>query len=127
MKCEAVFKLIHEGHLGLNKCKLKAKETVYWPGLNDWLEKLILNCELFLKYSNSKCNQTHSMYLGQGIPLHSWSMLARDTCHFEGVSYLLIVNCKLHKQVSSCAQVIFNDWTTCSKPVQADIFRIWLV
>ena len=34
-KWEAVLKLIHEGHLGLNKCKLHAKETVYWPGLND--------------------------------------------------------------------------------------------
>ena len=28
-KHEAVLKLIHEGHLGLNKCKLHAKETVY--------------------------------------------------------------------------------------------------
>ena len=28
-KCEAVLKIIHEGHLGLNKCKLCAKETVY--------------------------------------------------------------------------------------------------
>ena len=32
---EAILKLIHEGHLSLNKCKLQAKETVYWPGLND--------------------------------------------------------------------------------------------
>ena len=28
-KWEAVLKLTHEGHLGLNKCKLHAKETVY--------------------------------------------------------------------------------------------------
>ena len=33
-KCEAILKLIHEGHLGLNKCKLHAKDTVYQPG---WL------------------------------------------------------------------------------------------
>ena len=38
-KHEAVLKLIHEGHLGLNKCKLHTKDTVYWPGLNDQLEK----------------------------------------------------------------------------------------
>ena len=42
-KHEAVLKLIHEGHLGLNKCKLHAKETVYWPGLNNQLEKMILS------------------------------------------------------------------------------------
>ena len=50
-KCEAVLKLIHEGHLGQKKCKLCVKETVYWPGLNDQLEKLILNCKLCLQYS----------------------------------------------------------------------------
>ena len=49
-KCEAKLNFIQEGHLGLNKCKLRAKETVYWPGLNDQLEKHVLNCELCLKY-----------------------------------------------------------------------------
>ena len=54
---EAILKLIHEGHLGLNKCKLSAKETVYWPGLNDQLEDLVSNCELCLKYSNSSASK----------------------------------------------------------------------
>ena len=37
-KREEILKQIHEGHLGLNKCQMHAKETVYWPGLNDQLE-----------------------------------------------------------------------------------------
>ena len=51
---EDILKQIHEGHLGFNKCQMQAKETVYWPGLNDQLENLILNCQLCLKYSKSK-------------------------------------------------------------------------
>ena len=50
MKQAELLKLIHEGHLGLTKCKLRTKETVYWPGLSDQLEKLVLNCQLCLKY-----------------------------------------------------------------------------
>ena len=46
-----MLKLTHEGHLGFDKCKLRTKDTVYWPGLNDKLEKLILNCDMYLKYS----------------------------------------------------------------------------
>ena len=38
-KHQASLQLIHEGHLGLGKCKLRAKDTMYWSGLNDRLEK----------------------------------------------------------------------------------------
>ena len=66
-------KLIHEGHLGIIKCKLHAKQPVYWPGMNEQLEKLILNCPLCLKYSQFKCKQPPHMSLGQEIPIHPWT------------------------------------------------------
>ena len=91
-KCQAILQLIHEGHLGLGECKLRAKDTVHWPGLNDQLEKLVLNCQLCLKYSLSKQKQKPSTYLGQEIPVHPWSKLTTDIFHFEGTSYLLIVD-----------------------------------
>ena len=65
---EVILKMIHKGHLGLNKCKLHAKETVYWPGLNDQLEDLVLNCKLCLKYLHSKHKQEPSLSLGQEVP-----------------------------------------------------------
>ena len=85
-------KQLHEGHLGLNKCKLRAKETVYWPGLNNELENLVLNCELCLKYSTAKHKLEPNLALGQEIPLYPWTKLAPDIFHFEGASYLLIVD-----------------------------------
>ena len=91
-KHQATLKLIHEGHLGLGKCKLRAKDTVYWPGLNDQLEKLILNCDLCLKYSQSKCKPKPTTSLGQEIPVHHWSKVATDIFNVEGISYLLIVD-----------------------------------
>ena len=53
-KCKQILTLIHEGHLGLGKCKLRCKDMVYWPGINEQLEKLVLNCDLCLKYSKAK-------------------------------------------------------------------------
>ena len=43
-KQDDILKQIHKGHLGLTKCKLQAKEAVHWPGLNEQLVQLILNC-----------------------------------------------------------------------------------
>ena len=83
-KHETILKLIHEGPLGLNKEEVYAKETVYWPGLNDHLKKLVLNCELYLKYSHSKYKQEPSLSLGQEVPLYPWTKLVTDIFHFEG-------------------------------------------
>ena len=111
---------IHEGHLGLGKCKLRAKDTVYWPGLNDQFEKLILNCEQCLKYSHSKCKQKPGSSLEKEIPVHPWTKLATDIFHFESASYLLLMD--YTRQISSCLQVVFYDRSTHCKPMQANLF-----
>ena len=82
---------IHEGHLGLNKCQMWAKETVYWPGLNDQLEQLILNCQLCLKYSRSKDKGTPHTALCHEVPPVPQSKVATDILHYESQPYLLIV------------------------------------
>ena len=92
MKQAEMLKLIHEGHLGLTKGKLRAKETVYRPGLNGQLEELVLNCQLCLKYSQSKCKLTPGMSSDQEIPTFLWTKLATDIFHFKGDSYLLLVD-----------------------------------
>ena len=101
--------------MGLNKCKLRAKETVYWPGLNTELENLVLNCELCLKYCTAKCKLEPSFALGQEIPLYPWTKLATDIFHFEGASYLLIVDYTscypvVHKLTSMTGQHIASQF-----------------
>ena len=122
MKQAEILKLVHEGHLGLIKCKLRAKETVYWPGPNDQLEKLVLNCQLCLKYLQSKHKQPLQMSLGQEIPAFPWTKVATDIFHFEGGSYLLLVDytsrypiiCKLSsmtvQHVVGHLKVIFSEY-----------------
>ena len=86
---------------------------MYWPGLNEQLEQLIFNCQLCLKYSQSKCKQPPHRSLGQEIPINPWTKLATDIFPFEGESYLLLVDytsqfpivCKLN---SMTAQHVIN-------------------
>ena len=112
---QAILKQLHEGHLGLNKCKLGAKETVYWPGLNNELENLVLNCALCLKYSTAKHKVEPSLTLGQEIPLYPWTKLATDIFHFEGASYFLVVDYTscypvVHKLASMAGQHIASQF-----------------
>ena len=91
-KREAILRQIHDSYLGLTKCKLCAKQAVYWPGLNEQLEQLILNCQLCLKYSRLKKKTDECSTLGQEVPIAPWTKLATDLFHFEGQSYLLLVD-----------------------------------
>ena len=91
-KHQATLNLIHEGHLDLGRCKLRGKDSVYWPGLHDQLEKLVLNCELCLKYSHSKHKQKPNASIRQEIPVHPQTNLTTEIFHFESLSYLLFVH-----------------------------------
>ena len=35
---------IHEGHQGIEKCMLKARESVYWPGISDDIHEAVEKC-----------------------------------------------------------------------------------
>ena len=121
---EGILKQIHEGHLGFNKCQMRAKETVYWPGLNDQLEKLILNCQLCLQYSKSKNKSTPPTALGHEVPAVPWSKVATDIFYYESQPYLLVVDYTsrfpiVRRLKSMSAQNI-------CRAVPVNIFRVWM-
>ena len=60
--------------------------------MNEQLEKLILNCQLCLKYSRSKDKNMPITALGHEIPSVPWSKVATDIFHFKSKSQLLVVN-----------------------------------
>ena len=93
---ETILNQIYDGHLGLQKCKLCAMQLVYWPGINDQLKQLVLNCQLCFKYSHSKKKLDTSSSLGQEIPLFPWTKLATDIFHFKWDSYLVLVDYTSH-------------------------------
>ena len=121
-KHNEILKMIHKGHLGLGKCKLQVEDTVYWPGINEQLEQVVLNCELCLKYSKAKGKQPSNMYLGQEISIHPWTKITTDVFSFDGDSYLLIVDytnifpvmrklkSKTVQQTASHMKLIFSEY-----------------
>ena len=67
-------------------------DNVYWPGINEQLGTLVLNCELWLKYSKAKNKQPTNMSLGQEVLIYPWMKVMTNIFHFENNSYLLIID-----------------------------------
>ena len=88
-----MIQLLHTGHLRLEKCLNRAKQSMYWPGLHEELKTLITNCMTCLKFSAQKTTcLSNRQYAGHEIPVHPWSKLASNIFYFEGDSYLLVVD-----------------------------------
>ena len=84
---------------------------VYWPGINEQWEKLVLNCEICLKYSKAKSKQALNMSLGQEVLIQPCTKVATNIFHFKNNSYLLIVDNTsrfpiVHKLMSTMAQQV---------------------
>jgi hypothetical protein len=50
---------IHVGHLGIEKCRRRAREVLYWPGLNQEVADMVKNCPACNEYKRT-INATYS-------------------------------------------------------------------
>ena len=57
-----MIQLLHTGHLRLEKCLNRAKQSMYWPSLYDELKDLITSCTTCLKFRAQKptSNKQHA-------------------------------------------------------------------
>ena len=80
---------LHEGHFGVECTRLRARDSVFWPGINKDIEALIKSCEICQEHSrrNSK-----DPVLAREIPLVPWTLLEMDLFSLDDHSFLLVVD-----------------------------------
>lgn len=84
-----VLNRIYEGHLGIEKCKGRARESVYWPGLNKDIETLISECETCQKH---RSKQTKEPMIAMELPTAPWQKVGMDLFNFKGKDYLVVID-----------------------------------
>ena len=80
---------LHEGHFGVDRTKLRARDSVYWPSINKEIETLIRTCETCQE--NSKRNAKDPM-LAREIPLNPWTLIETDLFSLNDHTFLLVVD-----------------------------------
>ena len=75
VKRSSVLQLIHEGHLGIQKCKARARLCVYWPNINDDIEKTVKSYSVCNGHGNSI--QKEPMIPHQ-LPDRPWEEVSAD-------------------------------------------------
>ena len=81
-----VLEQIHEGHLGIEKCMLKARDSVFWPGISNDIRETVEKCGICQASSKS------SKPIGNvsDVPPHAWHTLGTDLFYWNKIDYLVI-------------------------------------
>ena len=84
-----MLKLIHESHLGIVKCKHRAREVMYWPAMNTAIEEEVRNCSKCAMYPNKQSREPLKPTSPPKIP---YGEVGCDLFDFEQKKYLMIVD-----------------------------------
>jgi transposase InsO family protein len=80
---------IHTSHLGIEKCKSRARDSCYWPGINQKIEQLIENCQ---ECQENRRKQRPQPMTVRDIPERPWAHCASDLFEYKGQHYVLVVD-----------------------------------
>lgn len=84
-----ILESLHAGHQGREKCRLRAKHSVYWNNMYKDLEEFVGSCPICQEHARS---QLREPLLQKDIPPRPWHTLSADLFSLEGEEYLLIVD-----------------------------------
>ena len=82
-------KVLHMGHYAIDKMNLRARETVYWPGITDDIKDTYHQCQICAKFARS---QQKEMLQSVETPQAGWEQLGLDIFSLKGTQYLLTVD-----------------------------------
>jgi transposase InsO family protein len=101
---------IHQGHQGIQRCRLRAKMSVWWPGISKDIEEFVKRCPVCVKNSVPR----HEPLLTTKLPDYPWQRVGTDLFQLNGDNYILVAD-----YYSRYPEVIKLNSTTSSSVIKA--------
>ena len=84
-----ILQQLHYGHQGMEKTKLRAKDAVFWNGINKDIENLIKECQTCQANMPS---QTSESLMPHEIPSKAWQIVGTELFNLNNCEYLIVVD-----------------------------------
>ena len=72
---QQMLRLIHESHMGVEKCKARARTVMYWPGMAKEIEEEVFKYSVCMKHQKS---QHREPMMPHDIPDGRWQKIPRE-------------------------------------------------
>ena len=80
---------IHQGHQGIEACRSRAREFVFWVNINNDLKEMVEKCDICQSQQNS--TPIIQKYISE-VPPHPWHTLCSDLFYFQRIDFLVVVD-----------------------------------
>ena len=80
---------IHYGHMGVDKCQKRARDTIFWPGISKDINSLVLNCSTCLEHRSANPKEP---LLSHDIPELPWQVISTDLFTWNNQNFLVVVD-----------------------------------
>ena len=81
--------LIHQSHQGIVKCKQRARDILFWPGMSSQIEDKVSKCSVCSQFQKA---QAREPMIVRDPPDRPWSRIGSGLFEFSGIHYLLSVD-----------------------------------
>ena len=82
-------KIIHQGHNGIARCKSRARQSLYWPGMNSEIDDFVSRCPQCLTHRNQQQKET---LIQHNVPEVPWTKVASDLFTLFGHNYVIVAD-----------------------------------
>ena len=83
-----ILESIHQGHLGVSKCRARAQISVWWPGMSKTIEELVSKC---VTCAINRPIQKEPL-MPSALPDRPWQRLGSDLFHYHGKTHIIVVD-----------------------------------
>ena len=74
---------IHDGHQGVQRCRLRAKISVWWPGISREIENTVKDCSVCARNFFPR----RERMISSELPQYPWQKIGVDLFHQKGNDY----------------------------------------
>jgi transposase InsO family protein len=83
-----MLKALHVGHLGVDKCRAKARASIWWPRISADIERHVTSCQTCLHWARDQAEPL----ISTPLPDLPWQKVATDLFELDGKHYIVVVD-----------------------------------
>ena len=80
---------VHNAHQGMVGSKRRARQTCYWPGMNNQIEETIEKCAECIRHQASKTAESLQPH---PVPTRPWEKIGSDLFELRGQQYIVVTD-----------------------------------